>query len=148
MNLPELLKIAEAATPGEWRLGSLESYDSMGVPCRFVYRSDAETANSRIRIYSGDMESTPFDCDADAAHIAAFNPSVAIELIKRLQEAEKDAERYRTIRAGACDPDSKIPDLMTSFFDDVLDKFSRIPTTQDYDKVIDQCQGASNDQTS
>lgn len=74
MNLPELLKIAEAADQhplldkraGRW-FGEHEIANGI---CE-------ESLNEFIRI---------------------FTPSVAIELIKRLQEAEKDAERYRWLR--------------------------------------------------
>lgn len=59
MNLPELLKIAEAA--------------------KNIVRDEYTNEQN---LY---------------AHEAAFNPSVAIELIKRLQEAEKFIDELRKI---------------------------------------------------
>ncbi len=56
-------------TPGPWKTGWLESYNAMtGEPVAYVYRSDAETADTRICIRTvGDL----FDVDADAKLIAA-----------------------------------------------------------------------------
>ena len=62
-------------TPGPWRVGQLVSYDGVsGAPFRCVYRSDQETALTRIYVWGADRAGetdVAFDCDADAKLIAA-----------------------------------------------------------------------------
>jgi hypothetical protein len=60
-------------TPAPWRRGSLESYNAAdGRPHRYVYRGDNESTRTRICVEGGVGENGKvFDCDADAALIAA-----------------------------------------------------------------------------
>lgn len=101
MNLSELLKIAEAATPGEWRACG---HDRGGCQCGMVWgiKQDFPVADCNI---NDEMigKSSIEDAKSNSLFIAAFNPSVAIEIIKQLQEAEKDAARYRWLRGVGCD---------------------------------------------
>lgn len=91
-NHDELRKLAEAATPGPWKLGGLQSYDGASLaPFRCVYRSDAETHDTRLYVWGdsrealleedADQREPLFDCDADAAFIAAANPSAVLALL-------------------------------------------------------------------
>lgn len=76
-------------TSGRWRRGQLESWlAGPGTKVRYVYRSDEETAYSRIAVYGscpdldGDNKPGPtFNCDADALLIAA-----APEMLAALKE--------------------------------------------------------------
>ena len=48
-----------------------------------------------------DMETdNPDECDANAALIAAANPATIRSLLKELDEARRDAERYRKLKAS------------------------------------------------
>lgn len=80
LNLNELRKVAEAATPGPWEVAD-EGYDE-----RYVYDSAA-----------GQMCWTP-DLPghwslADATHIATFDPSTVLALLDRVAELEAKVER-------------------------------------------------------
>ena len=79
LSLTELREIAKAATPGPWNLHTLrtdETHDIRG--------SIDDEAN--IVIYA--------ECeDADAAHVATFDPPTVLALIARLEAAEAKVER-------------------------------------------------------
>lgn len=85
MNLPELLKIAEAATAGPWEISRMSATAVQGSK-GFVVAACGGYSDNRAN-----PDELSKELHGNAAHIAAFNPSVAIELIKRLQEAEKKA---------------------------------------------------------
>ena len=84
LNLTKLRRIAEAATPGPWNLHTLrtdETHDIRG--------SIDDEAN--IVIYA--------ECeDADAAHVATFDPPTVLALIARLEAAEAKVERVREVK--------------------------------------------------
>ena len=90
LNLTKLRKIAEAATPGPWNLHTLrtdETHDIRG--------SIDDEAN--IVIYA--------ECeDADAAHVATFDPPTVLALIDEVEQlravAEAKVERVRTALAN------------------------------------------------
>lgn len=58
------------------------------------------------RLPLSDMETdNPYECDANAAYIAAANPATIRSLLAELDAARRDAERYRWFRAKAgCAP--------------------------------------------
>lgn len=74
-DLEELKRIALAATPGPWRPdGFMEGYRVVALPLSIVVVADCETQEDR-------------------RFIAAFNPSVALDLLHRLEVAERAAEQ-------------------------------------------------------
>ena len=98
LDLNELDRLANAATPGPWILGCLESWDEDGVPIRYVYRTPHETHRTRMRVISGeDDQGRKLDCDSDAAFIAAAHPAVVLELVRRPREAEGHVHALRYI---------------------------------------------------
>lgn len=83
-------------TPGPWRAGRLDmqSYLANGLPVHYVYRGDAETAESRIMVtpYPGEGSGDPTD---DALVMAA-----APEMLEILRDAV-DGNSGWTARADA-----------------------------------------------
>jgi hypothetical protein len=70
LDLPALLALAEAATPGPWESGT----------------------DGWVETVSGDEQT-----ERDAAFIAAANPTAVKELVSRLQAAEAARERARAL---------------------------------------------------
>lgn len=100
----KLAELAAKATPGPWRAGRELPCMEGTAPYRFVYRSDAETPYSRLKITGGDDDHNDlFDCDADAELIAAAPAAYSVAaqvpaLLDRIAQLERDAARYRAIR--------------------------------------------------
>lgn len=90
-SLDALLKIAEAATPGPWIAASRPS-SVVGWPIvqGGVGRSICNVSVAPPFDHPGNVEFNAFSC-ANAAHIAAFNPTVAQALVKVAMAAEKIA---------------------------------------------------------
>lgn len=77
-RLAELRNIAEAATPGLWEVG--EWGDGSNTPgCSNVHAPDSEI------VLVTDIP------HCDAAHIAAFNPHTALELLEEIDYWQKDS---------------------------------------------------------
>lgn len=83
-DLDELERIAKAATNGPWIAGDDEDSDYYLIGPH----EDGLVSNAVVKTH--DVNNAEF--------IASFNPLVAQELINRLREAEKDAERYQYLR--------------------------------------------------
>ena len=77
VDLDELERLAKEATPGPWFVS--DEYTGIVVD------------SNDIRVASTYADK-PYDV-IDGKFIAAFNPAVAAELIRRLREAERDAEK-------------------------------------------------------
>ena len=89
-ELTELEALERAATPGRWKTGWLASYNAVtGQPLSYIYRSEAETVDTRIRVGGA----ADLDCDADAALIAALRNS-APRLFAALREAWAVAKAF------------------------------------------------------
>ena len=89
----ELRKLAEAATQGPW----IAAGPSYGDPVPRYYNTVVTDTDYPIEdedICSDTMTSE------DALYIAAANPAAILALLDRLENAEKDAERYRWLRNG------------------------------------------------
>lgn len=87
INLQLLKKAAEAATQGEWEVQTGCSWRRIGTP-----GNDGDVlrpTNHRIDGHP-DLAVTTETLE----FIAAFNPAVALELIARLERAEKDAMQH------------------------------------------------------
>lgn len=84
IDLNELERLANAATPGPW------------------VRQDFYSSGSRFGVDGPDGEvicaSFGAARSADYEHIAAANPAVVLELVRRLRQSGMDAERYRKLR--------------------------------------------------
>jgi predicted N-acetyltransferase YhbS len=76
-QLDALLALAKAATPGNWRPVIDASFAAVAVGDRVV---------------CGDMYN-----HRDASFIAAASPATITALVQQLQEARRDAERYRSL---------------------------------------------------
>ena len=91
LDLNELECLANAAAPGPWRRQDFYSSGS---------RNGVDDSDGNVVCSSYNRKR-----DADFDFIAGANPAVVLELVRRLREAEKDAERYRWLRAlpkGSC----------------------------------------------
>lgn len=103
MDLNELERLANAATPGPW---SWTNNEGWAYPQTYV---DSEGRANIARFVNGAPQ---FECTVgearqewrNAAFIAAANPFVVLELVRRLREAEKDAARYRWLRQSKSNP--------------------------------------------
>lgn len=84
-SLGALLKIAEAATPGPW----LKSRLPLRMGDGYDYGGEAA-----VRLGNGTLAMLGSQQDADAAHIAAFNPTVAQALVEGMKVLEELADRY------------------------------------------------------
>jgi len=90
----ELRKLAEAATQGPWIAGDDEDSDYYLVgPPSF----GTIVTNPVVQLHALN----------NAEFIAAANPAAILELIDRVEKAEKDAERYRWLRKALSDRSSK-----------------------------------------
>ena len=91
IDTQRLRELAQKATPGPWKAGCLASWNADGVSCRFVYRGNDESVQTRVRIKGGEgVNGSVFDCDADAEYIAAANPATVLALLDEI-------DRLRTI---------------------------------------------------
>ena len=92
LDLKELERLARAATPGPW------TYDGdtweLSAPSR---KGKVEIAT----IETGWTEPMESEQQANIAYILAANPAAILSLIAELEQAKKDAERYRWL-AGHC----------------------------------------------
>lgn len=91
LDLSALEATARAATPGPWTVASEDIWTgedgAFGIP---LYRTD------RGQDRSWGEQLSDAQRDANAAHIAAFDPPTALELIALAKRAEKaEAEVYR-----------------------------------------------------
>ena len=93
IDLNELECRAEAATPGKWTWKQVGSFNTPGCA---VFWPDM----SKGRVHYRRLDSGGGMLEADATFIAAANPAVVLELVRRLRELEKDVERYRLLRRG------------------------------------------------
>ena len=98
-DLKELERLARAATPGPW------TYDGdtweLSAPSR---KGKVEIAT----IETGWTEPMESEQQANIAYILAANPAAILSLIAELEQAKKDAERYRWLRKAHHDDDSAI----------------------------------------
>ena len=85
MELNELRKTAEAATPGPWDLYSTQDYE---VFC---------AANFTDSNYDPPAVTYGSDRSEDAEFIATFNPETALALLSRLEQAEQAVARVREV---------------------------------------------------
>ena len=86
----ELRQLAEAATPGPWKVGQY-----LGSPRQFVIHMDVGDKGRGSDIA---FTSASFDNDetiANASLIAAANPAAINELLDRLEAAEKERDALR-----------------------------------------------------
>ena len=83
LDLSALRGIAEAATPGEW--------EALGGYVEGVYGGEVtpQSVNCMSYCYGGTVERMS---DADATHIATFDPPTVLDLLSRLEAAEKVIE--------------------------------------------------------
>lgn len=95
MELNELRKTAEAATPGPWKEDVDQRGDCVvwGPNGRFLLNAQAEP---HWLEYPGETRSVAFDVDRrDCTHIATFDPETVLALLSRLEQAEQAVARVR-----------------------------------------------------
>lgn len=84
--LEELLTIAGKATQGEWRACG---HDRGGCQCGMVWSIDEDFPMVDCKINDEMIGKTSIEtAKNNSMFVATFNPSMVIELIKRLQKAE------------------------------------------------------------
>lgn len=104
----DLRKLAEGATQGTWRECK---QDSGGCSCGFVWAIEADLpiACTQTGEKGGEVLPLPVEIvKANAAYIAAANPSAIRSLLDQLssalaevEELRRDAERYRWLKRNA-----------------------------------------------
>lgn len=106
IDVDELEAKAKAATPGPWE--QTYGYGDSGHNNNVIF--GREQPNQYVcRIVSGRGNGGEPESHANAAYIAALNPSVALALIARLKAAEhvaawaEDADRNMHDDCGGCD---------------------------------------------
>ena len=81
LDLNELERRAKAATPGKWTWKQIGSFNTPGCAVFWPDTSKGGVHYRRLDSGGGMIE-------ADANFIAAANPAVVLELVRRLREAE------------------------------------------------------------
>ena len=96
IDLKAIRAAAEAATPGPWEAVG----PSFGAPLP-KYLNEVGRINEDEMFEEVCVSPSPEDdaCSADMIFIATANPTAILELLGRLEAAEKDAARYRAIAA-------------------------------------------------
>lgn len=113
IDLEELRRLAMEATPGPWFVqhGDDECFMNMtavstedrGPGHIGQFQRDAALLAVTFRQLRPYVADELDDCgEANSAYIAAANPAVMHAILDRLEAAEGDAKRYRTIRALGC----------------------------------------------
>lgn len=93
IDLDELERITQAATPGPWEIERGAVYEK-GRLKEIEYFICNRSVCDDVAIASEILDPvTQEPSKVNAEFIAAFNPAVAAELIRRLREAERDAEK-------------------------------------------------------
>jgi len=87
----ELRKLAEAATQGEWWIDSHGMVMSQKGGRKMIFMTSERMGEPKRNPETGNLSRWPND--HDASYIAAANPAAILELIDRLERAEKDAAR-------------------------------------------------------
>ncbi|PZM88850.1 MAG: hypothetical protein DIU79_16255 [Actinobacteria bacterium] len=85
-RLSELRRIAEAATPGPWWVDGWEARTKDGD--RFI-------ASIAPAFQGASPDASCWEVDANIQHIAAFDPTTALELLDALTAARAETERWR-----------------------------------------------------
>lgn len=86
LNLDTLRKVAEAATPGPWH------QSETGV---LGAREDWDLARGPARIMAAQMPWRRERMEANAKHVATFDPPTVLALLSRLEKAEQDRDKLR-----------------------------------------------------
>lgn len=110
-DLTELRRIAEAATQGAWTWSAeTDGWGDCGPNLETAERGplyfdgSQGAAETIVRSWGHDANGISVE-DADAEHIATFNPQTVLALLDRLERAEKTiAEAQAIFRPGASVP--------------------------------------------
>ena len=92
LDLNELERRAKAATPGKWTWKQIGSFNTPGCAVFWPDTSKGGVHYRRLDSGGGMIE-------ADANFIAAANPAVVLELVRRLREAEARVAELEAERA-------------------------------------------------
>ena len=90
LDLNELERRANAATPGKWTWKQVGSFNTPGCAVFWPDTSKGGVHYRRLDSGGGMLE-------ADANFVAAANPAVVLELVRRLREAEGHVHALRYI---------------------------------------------------
>ena len=90
IDLDALEQAALTATPGPWKVSV--TVEQVGGDYKDIIPTSVSCSSF---CYGGRPDRVD---DADLAFIAAANPAVILELVRRLRAAEADAARYRWLR--------------------------------------------------
>lgn len=87
MDLDELERLAKAATPGEWRV--ISDHPVLAIGAAHSHYRVVQTANqNNVKRYGRSEPWHGIPSEANAAYIAAANPTTILSLITRLRDAE------------------------------------------------------------
>ena len=103
-DLKELERLARAATPGPWlKVGmSYHHYQIHGAG-----RDGRDSERICMTTDAVRNDAPPDTRTANAAYIAYANPAYILSLIAELEQAKKDAERYRWLTADHADAEMR-----------------------------------------
>ena len=91
LDLAELRRIAEAATPGPWGAVIAKYGSEVG-----EYTGAHIPGVAEVFITEHDGDRPPLE-ESDAEHIAAFDPPTALALIDRIEALEAERDGYRAL---------------------------------------------------
>ena len=97
MTHEELRKLAEAATPGDWDLGTKpQGKYTSGT----IKKNGVEIAVTWAAAWNDDYDTGSLPYKENAAFIAAANPKKVLELLDRIAELEGEIESLHQDAAG------------------------------------------------
>lgn len=114
MDVNKLRELAQKATPGPWRVGTPPPNGEQTIGTRLGLMVAVATTGAGV------------SSESNADFIAAANPAAILDLIDRLEAAEKDAKRYESFCA-----------YLVSDRTDLDDAFVAANSKDEIDSVVD-----------
>lgn len=94
IDLDTLERIAKAATQGQWWIDSHGHQCVMFSTCKPVFITDSEAMGEPVRHHdTGNLSSWPND--NDATYIATMCPEMALSLVERIRQLEKQVHNLQ-----------------------------------------------------
>lgn len=106
IDIAALRKAAQEATPGPWERSARPSGPFWHISSDYTVGGERCVSGKQAvaAVHATNKRVTPVYAamfEANARHIAAANPAAILALLDRLEQAEKDAARYRWLRNEA-----------------------------------------------
>ena len=119
IDINELRRLAQAATPGPWYVGT-GTYEGRNI-YSVVSVTDAEGFTYQPVVATAEDNEVP-QWDANVRLIAACNPVAISELLDRLEAAEKELDYEKALRKEA----KRYSSVVAHQRDELLDKIERM----------------------